>query len=112
MSDPSCVSPVAQAAAAHPGLWVAIVAFLASSLGIILGIGIGIIWKRLETLEKRQISLREDTLPKEFVRSDALEDLKIVVEKFVQRFEDFIVMCASGKCQEKRGPAGHHSHNP
>jgi biotin-(acetyl-CoA carboxylase) ligase len=109
MPDPCPpVTAIGQIAMAHPGLWVAIVAFLASSLGIILGIGIGLVWKRMERMEKRQEHLREETLPKDYVRKDALEGLKESVEKFVMRFEDFMQTCREGKCIVGRIITTHH----
>ena len=73
----------------------------------------GYFWYRLGKVEERQSILREETLPDEYVKVDAMKEFKDEVKGSVNRLGDalheFMESCRKGECAIARGKNDHGS---
>jgi hypothetical protein len=86
----------------HTGAFIGIISFMASVIGIGIGAFLTDLRYRLKNVEDRQSKLREEILPEEYVRKDALEEIKEHIGLFLKSFEKFMQDCHDGKCTMAR----------
>ncbi len=64
------------------------------------------IWGKIDTIINRQNALRDEILPKEYVRIDRLENLEKGQDRIEKKLDNFMDDCRKGACSAGRLQAG------